>query len=679
MGKTERSLGTSTDSFDLELKTLFKDVSLEQTEPIRRQKPSRPPIDNGMKKTLLIGGAVLGVMILLAGVVINVFTDSFKIKSGNTEAIKAELVPLEKPAVASGKSWKMPAFRQWMKDVAAMPAGKQLEAVSKKLVELNPGSDGKLTDGEGKPPFIENGVVTRLGFATDNVTDISPVMTLRGLYRLNCSGSGPGKGQLSDLSPLKGMPLADLHFSYTKVSDLSPLRGMPIWRLGCDGTPVTDLSPLEGMPLTSLGIPGTKVSDLSALKGMNLRFFVFSSTLVSDISPLRGMQLNFVHFSQTKVADLSPLRGSGMSLVRLVFSETPVSDVSPLAGMKLNQLAFTPKNITHGIDVVRNMKTIEGLGTREWEELPPDEFWKKYDAGEFGKPASKPLAFLTRGFDQWVKDVQAMPAEKQVEAASKKLVELNPGFDGKVSKPDDESSPPVVQDGNVVDLQIFFDKVADFSPLRALPELRLLHCYSNTRTQRLDLSPLHGMRIRSLKTGHGIVDLSAVKGLLLSDLACFASGITDLTPISGMPLHTLWLSGNWELTNLEPLKGMPLTLLTCDNTQVADLSPLSGMRLTALACHVTKVADLSPLKGMPLESLTCDSTLITDLSPLAGMKLKKLSFTPNPELKGLQAIRQMNSLVEIGAANDKMISSDKFWKQYDEGAFSSPRELKSGH
>ena len=47
-----------------------------------------------------------------------------------------------------------------------------------------------------------------------------------------------------------------------------------------------------------------------------------------------------------------------------MFSETPVSDVSPLAGMKLTELSFTPKNITHGIDVVRNMKTIERLGTR---------------------------------------------------------------------------------------------------------------------------------------------------------------------------------------------------------------------------------------------------------------------------------------------------------------------------
>jgi internalin A len=121
---------------------------------------------------------------------------------------------------------------------------------------------------------------------------------------------------------------------------------------------------------------------------------------------------------------------------------------------------------------------------------------------------------------------------------------------------------------------------------------------------------------------------------------------------------------------------MRLTCFTCDNSQVADLSPLRGMPLTTLMFQVTKVADLSPLKGMPLEELYCDRTLIKDLSPLAGMKLKKLSFTPNPELKGLQAIRQMDSLVEIGTAYDKMISSNKFWKQYDEGAFSSPREFK---
>jgi hypothetical protein len=398
MGKTQRSLGTSTDSFDLDLKTLFKDVSLEQTEPIRTQKPSRPPIDNGMKKTLLIGGAVLGVMILSAGVIF-IFkptNDTLVVTVSEPDARVQKLIPLEKSAlvaaVAGGKPWESPAFQRWMKDVAAMPA------------------------------------------------------------------------------------------------------------------------------------------------------------------------------------------------------------------------------------------------------------------------------------------------EKQVEAVSKKLMELNPGFDGKLSKSWFESSPPVVQDGNVVELQVCTDKVADLSPIRALSELRQLNCSQTQKAEktgrRLDLSPLNGMRIRALACVVENLDLSTVKGLPLSELASFGGAITNLTPISGMRLHRLVLSGNWFLTSLEPLKGMPLTVFVCNNTQIADLSPLSGMPLTVLACNVTKVADLSPLEGMPLEELYCNETLITDLSPLAGMKLKKLRFTPKPELKGLQAIRQMNSLVEIGTAEDKMIPSSEFWKQYDEGAFSSPRDSK---
>ncbi len=55
-----------------------------------------------------------------------------------------------------------PDFQQWMKDVAAMPAEKQVEAVSKKLVEMNPGFDGTI-DGRN----IENNVVTRIDFRSD--------------------------------------------------------------------------------------------------------------------------------------------------------------------------------------------------------------------------------------------------------------------------------------------------------------------------------------------------------------------------------------------------------------------------------------------------------------------------------------------------------------------------------
>jgi hypothetical protein len=143
-----------------------------------------------------------------------------------------------------------------------------VEAVAKKLQELNPGFDGKVTGANGGTPWIENGVVMGFGFRTDNVTDISPVRVLEGLRSLT-AGGGWHTG-LSDLSPLKGMKLDVLNCGQSPVRDLSPLKGMPLRDLRCENMPVGDLSPLKGMPLNQLHCSHTPVSDLSPLKGMRL-------------------------------------------------------------------------------------------------------------------------------------------------------------------------------------------------------------------------------------------------------------------------------------------------------------------------------------------------------------------------------------------------------------------------
>ena len=105
----------------------------------------------------------------------------------------------------------------WVKQVAALPAEQQVDAVAAKLKELNPGFDGKVK------PTIEGGGVVGLEFVTDNVTDISPLRALPELKSLNCRGSADvWNGRLADLSPLKGMALTALECGRTRVSDLSP-------------------------------------------------------------------------------------------------------------------------------------------------------------------------------------------------------------------------------------------------------------------------------------------------------------------------------------------------------------------------------------------------------------------------------------------------------------------------
>jgi hypothetical protein len=277
-----------------------------------------------------------------------------------------------------------PAFQQWMTAVAPLPAEKQVDAVVKKLQELNPGFDGKVTGDNGQgTPQIDNGVVTGIGFSTENVTDISPVRAFQRLRTLSCGG--PAKSMLSDLSPLKGMPLVLLGCDWTPVSDLSPLKGMPLTYLHISCTRISDLSPLKGMPLTHLFCQGVPVADLSPLHGMALKHLDCGGTKVSDLSPLKGMPLAVLDFPGTRTADLSPLKG--MPLACLVCSDTPVSDLLPLEGMNLESIVFTPKNITKGLDVIRQMRSLKtiGIGSDARDKSPPAEFWKKYDAGEFNK------------------------------------------------------------------------------------------------------------------------------------------------------------------------------------------------------------------------------------------------------------------------------------------------------
>jgi len=171
----------------------------------------------------------------------------------------------------------------WEKSVAALPAEQPVEAVARRLKELNPRFDGQVK------PTIENSVVTGLEFLSDEAKDLSPMHVLEGLRVLNCDGSASGKCKLDDLTPLRGLRLAALSFRYTQVADLSPLRGMRLTELGCHGTRVSDLAPLEGMRLRGLGLTDTRVADLAPLRGMHLwGLDHYGARRVSDLGPLKG-------------------------------------------------------------------------------------------------------------------------------------------------------------------------------------------------------------------------------------------------------------------------------------------------------------------------------------------------------------------------------------------------------
>jgi Leucine-rich repeat (LRR) protein len=236
--------------------------------------------------------------------------------------------------------------------------------------------------------------------------------------------------------------------------------------------------------------------------------------------------------------------------------------------------------------------------------------------------------------------VAALSAAEQVRAVGARLKELNPGFDSAVV--------PTIENGVVRELKFNTDDVTDISPVRALTRLRSLKCsgFGDRNSPLTDLSPLSGLPLRTLVLAKGeLFDLSPLKGMPLTEFSCYGTRVTDLSPLEGMKLRVLNCD-SIRASDLSPLKGMPLETLVLsrkaedltvlagmstlehlyfEGTTISDLSPLKGMKLTTLTMCTNPVTDLSPLKGMKLTFLHCGGTKVSDLSPLDGMPLTHLN------------------------------------------------------
>jgi serine/threonine protein kinase/Leucine-rich repeat (LRR) protein len=240
----------------------------------------------------------------------------------------------------------------------------------------------------------------------------------------------------------------------------------------------------------------------------------------------------------------------------------------------------------------------------------------------------------------WERVVAALSAAEQVKAVAARLKELNPGFDGAVV--------PIIENGVVRELAFNTDDVTDLSPLRVLSRLRALRCsgFGDRNSPLTDLSPLSGLPLRTLVLAKGeLFDLSPLRGMALTEFSCYGTRVTDLSPLEGMKLRVLNLD-SLRVSDLSPLQGMPLETLVLsrkaehltvlagvntlehlyfEGTTISDLSPLKGMKLTTLTMCTNPVSDLSPLVGMKLTFLHCGGTNVSDLSPLNGMPLLHLN------------------------------------------------------
>ncbi|MBI5395573.1 MAG: SUMF1/EgtB/PvdO family nonheme iron enzyme [Verrucomicrobia bacterium] len=211
----------------------------------------------------------------------------------------AVMQPTPPPAVAPPE----PEADPFIKEVAGLPPEQQVARVITRLKELNPDFDSRETH------KIEDGAVTELAISTVGVTDISPLAAFKGLKRLSLAPSGQTRSPLTDLTPLKGLPLTALWCHNTSVRFLYPLENMPLTTLTCGNTLVDNLTSLRGMPLTVFSCDNTPVAFLSPLEGMPLNTLWCNNTKVTDLSPLQAMPLQELKCDFVPTRDAAILRG----------------------------------------------------------------------------------------------------------------------------------------------------------------------------------------------------------------------------------------------------------------------------------------------------------------------------------------------------------------------------------
>ena len=125
---------------------------------------------------------------------------------------------------------------------------------------------------------------------------------------------------------------------------------------------VTDISAIAGMKLEEVWLWKSGVEDISSLAGMPIRTLIVLACPVKDLSPLAGLPLEYLWIGETKVTDLSPLEGMPLETLRIkVAPSGKITDLTPLKDMKLKRLEFHANTITEGMDIIRNMESLEEI------------------------------------------------------------------------------------------------------------------------------------------------------------------------------------------------------------------------------------------------------------------------------------------------------------------------------
>lgn len=257
-------------------------------------------------------------------------------------------------------------------------------------------------------------------YGCDKLTDIGALKAMP-LEFLTLEAPKPGVRTLTDLSPLAGKALSELSLPWQQgISSLAPLRGAPLRRLVLHGTSVSDLTPVMSSALRHVATGLAPVTDLRPLLSTPVEVADFSpqyvkhgleellalpslrvvcgykpddfrrwmqvASALAAANPGFGWSMNAT-FAEGKLVELQ-VHSSVKSLgplatqtdLRALHLVGSLADLRPLAHLRLSELVCTPNRDAQGMEAIRQMPSLQRIGSSAQTIRPVADFWREWDA-----------------------------------------------------------------------------------------------------------------------------------------------------------------------------------------------------------------------------------------------------------------------------------------------------------
>ena len=463
------------------------------------------------------------------------------------------------------------------------------------------------------------------GAGQRGVSDLSPLSGLDGLRTVWLSADP----RLSDLSPLSS--LSELNSlvlvggdvsqwdpagqNRMRVSSVTALAGLPLSELALVNGLIADLGPVSQMQgLRRLNLTQNRIRDASALSSLpDLERLNLYFNGVEDVSPLASLsQLQDLQIGGNEIEDLSPLAGL-RQLRQLAINGNRIVDVSPLAGLsELSDLNLGGNHISD-LGPLSGMPELWGLGVG-LNPLPTDNPLAHFAPGprltylELDELGIADLSFLAAFMDRfgprrWFLHLSGNPISDLGPLARRSLWDL--GYSEQEILP-------------AINLQWVASLDQD-SLERHIPQLRSW----GVEVHYAPAPVIHTVAVPDKRLRTLVVEATCGGDVNVDD-----------------PLET------WRMADLDAVHAFNRGVFSLAGLEHAE-------NLRELHAGSNGVSDLTPLSGLPLAVLDLRDNLVSDLSPLAGSdSLETLQLDGNPLTQEslnthIPALRDAGARVEV--------------------------------